>query len=69
MAVIEKAIKIFEGFAQCNYQPTRDAAQLAVSALREKLARQQNDPPTNADRIRAMSDEELAAFLLAQTAV
>ena len=30
----EEAIKIFEGWAQCNYAPTKEAAQMALSALR-----------------------------------
>lgn len=29
----EEAIKIFKEWAQCNYQPTREAAQLAIAAL------------------------------------
>ena len=30
----EEAIDIFEGWAQCNYAPTKEAAQMALSALR-----------------------------------
>lgn len=30
----EEAIKIFEGWAQCNYAPTKEAAQMALTALR-----------------------------------
>ena len=30
----EEAIKHFEAWAQCNYAPTRDAALMALSALR-----------------------------------
>lgn len=30
----EEAIKIFEAWAKCNYEPTRQAAQTAISALR-----------------------------------
>lgn len=29
----EEAIKIFKEWAQCNYQPTREAAKIAVAAL------------------------------------
>lgn len=31
---IEEAIKIFEDWAKCNYEPTKQAAQLALTALR-----------------------------------
>lgn len=31
---IEEAIKHFEAQAQCNYKPTREAAELAIVALR-----------------------------------
>lgn len=33
---IEEAIKHFEAQAQCKYEPTRQAAQMAVSALRAR---------------------------------
>mgnify|MGYP001851481687 CR=1 FL=1 len=38
----EEAIKIFEGWAQCNYAPTKEAAQMALSALRP-VSREQVD--------------------------
>ena len=34
MMTREEAIKHFEAWAQCNYAPTRDAALMALSALR-----------------------------------
>jgi hypothetical protein len=36
---------------------------VALTALREKADRENPKPQTNADRIRNMSDEELAAFI------
>ena len=56
----EEAIKIFESWAECKYRPTHDAAVLALSALRAQQERENPKPMTNADRIRAISDEELA---------
>lgn len=38
----EEAIKIFEGWAQCNYAPTKEAAWMALSALRP-VSREQAD--------------------------
>ena len=43
------------------------AHELALEALKEKLARQENKPLTTADRIRGMSDEELARWLVDAT--
>lgn len=37
---IEEAIKHFESQAQCNYAPAREAAQMAIAALRS-----QQEPP------------------------
>lgn len=59
----EEAIKIFEAWAECKYRPTHDAAVLALSALRAQQERENPKPITNADRIRAISDEELAVWL------
>ena len=59
----EEAIKIFEAWAECKYRPTHDAAVLALSALRAQQERENPKPMTNADRIRAMSDEELAKMM------
>ena len=59
----EEAIKIFEAWAECKDRPTHDAAVLALSALRAQQERENPKQITNADRIRAMSDEELAVWL------
>ena len=49
-----------------DMRPTeRAAAALAVQALKEKRARQ--NPKTNGDRIRAMTDEELAEVIIDYT--
>ena len=40
-----------------------EALDMAIAALREQEGKDTN-APTNADRIRAMSDEELAEFLI-----
>lgn len=39
MNEIEKAIKVLEDLAQCNYVSTREAAQVALTAIKEKLDR------------------------------
>ena len=50
-----------------DMRPTeREAAALAVQALKEKQARQ--NPKTNGDRIRAMTDQELAEVINDHTA-
>lgn len=36
----EEAIIIFEAWAKCNYEPTRQAAQMAISALRSATREQ-----------------------------
>lgn len=40
-----------------------EAARMAISALRAQQERENPQPSTNADRIRAMDDEKLAIFL------
>ena len=52
---------------KCNwpdsrYTILREALDMAIAALREQEGKGTN-APTNADRIRAMTDEELADFL------
>lgn len=42
----------------------RPAVVAALTALREKMDREQNKPPTNADHLRNMSDEELGTWLI-----
>ena len=44
---IEEAIKIFEDWAKCNYEPTKQAAQLALTALRSM---QEAGEPFHIDR-------------------
>ena len=42
----------------------REIVEYTISALRkQETVANRNDPPTNAQKIRAMSDEELAEFL------
>lgn len=45
---IEEAIKIFEDWAKCNYAPTKQAAQLALTALRSMP--EAGEPPIHIDR-------------------
>lgn len=59
----EKAAEWFEGRTLGATMPgARGMFQLAAAALWEKAARE--NPQTNADRIRAMRDEELANLLI-----
>lgn len=48
---IEEAIKIFEDWAKCNYEPTKQAAQLALTALRSM---QEAGEPLTVERLREM---------------
>ena len=56
-------------FGRMHLQTTIDALDMAISALRQRdqspdsRKMMQREPMTNADRIRAMSDEELAKLL------
>lgn len=46
---IEEAIKIFEDWAKCNYEPTKQAAQLALTTLRSM---QEAGEPLTVERLR-----------------
>ena len=48
---IEEAIKIFEDWAKCNYEPTKQAAQLALVALRSM---QEVGEPLTVEQLKAM---------------
>lgn len=52
----EEAIKIFESWAECNYKQTRDAAVMAISALRAQQQAEANKPMT-LDELREMECE------------
>ena len=55
-------------FGRMHLQTTIDALDMAISALRQqdhfREVTKKVEPMTNADRIRAMSDEELVSFLM-----
>ena len=51
-------------FGRMHLQTTIEALDMAISALRQQEAATDRHQMTNADRIRAMSDEELAVFLI-----
>ena len=53
---IEEAIKHFEAQAQCNYKPFREAAELAIAALRTQADTPPNDPLTP-EEMREMDGE------------
>ncbi len=42
----EEAIKHLEAQAQCNYIPTREAAQMAIASLRAQQEAEKNEPLT-----------------------
>ena len=75
MTDIERAIEHFEyGITHDIFsEPVTTYAKLAVEAMRGKMdaeefalraqKEQERNPMTNADKIRSMTDEELAAFL------
>ena len=64
MKTIEETIAWFEGRVKSTTMPgARSMFEVAISALRAQQERENPKPMTNADRIRAMSDEELAEFL------
>ena len=48
---IEEAIKIFEDWAKCNYEPTKQAAQLALTALRSM---QEAGEPLSLEQLKQM---------------
>ena len=59
----EEAIEAIKcNWPDSRYTILREALDLAISALREQEGKD-TYVPTNADRIRAMSDEELAEFI------
>lgn len=51
---IEEAIKIFEDWAKCNYEPTKQAAQLALTALRSM---QEAREPLSLEQLREMDGQ------------
>ena len=60
----EEAIEAIKcNWPDSRYTILREALGMAISALREQEGKDTYAPLTNADRIRAMSDEELAEFL------
>ena len=59
----EEAIEAIKcNWPDSRYTILREALDMAISALREQEGKDTN-APTNAGRIRDMSDEELAKFL------
>ena len=59
----EEAIEAIKcNWPDSRYTILREALDMAISALREQEGKDAY-VPTNADRIRSMSDEELAEFL------
>jgi hypothetical protein len=62
MNEIEQAIAWFKSGTWRSDITTTMAVSMAVDALREKAER--DNPKTQADRIRAMTDEELAQWML-----
>ena len=66
---IEEAIEAIKcNWPDSRYTILREALGMAISALREQDATGKdvgkNEPLTNAQKIRSMSDEELAEFLI-----
>lgn len=63
---IEEAIKAMQNIdlVLSVTESEHEAARMAISALRAQQERENPQPSTNADRIRAMSDEELAGIFL-----
>lgn len=57
-AIIEDGINLGAG----DYVDV-EALKVAASALKERIDREENEPTTNAERIRKMTDDELAVFL------
>ena len=58
----EEAIKELESYAVASWGDLNEVFNMAIAALRDQEGKDTN-VPTNADRIRAMSDEELAKLL------
>ena len=66
---IEEAIEAIKcNWPDSRYTILREALDMAISALRQQDVADKdvgkNEPLTNAQKIRAMSDEELAGFLM-----
>ena len=61
-----EAMAIFTGLKLMVGTTSREACDIALSALQERIDRENKmqKPMTNADRIRAMSDEELSEWIL-----
>lgn len=57
IAEFQEAIQCYERIDHWKEDMTRwcEALKVAVKALRERIDRENNEPQTNADRIRAMS--------------
>lgn len=61
----EEAIEAIKcNWPDSRYTILREALDMAISALRQQEAVTDRHQMTNADRIRAMNDEELAEFLI-----
>lgn len=63
----EEALAPYKNDCQARQAASEEAIRIAVQALRETdtdVGGKNIDVPTNADRIRAMSDEELADFMV-----
>ncbi len=52
----EEAIKVLSSWAECNYKPTRDAACVAIAALRAQSEAEKNEPLT-LEELREMDGE------------
>ena len=61
----EEAIEAIKcNWPDSRYTILREALDMAISALRQQeTVTNRNEPPTNAQKIRAMSDEELALWI------
>ena len=63
----EDAIKELQSYAEHSWGDLNDVFEMAISALRQqehfREVTKKVEPLTNAQKIRAMSDEELADFL------
>lgn len=60
----EEAIKELQSYAEHSWGDLNDAFEMAISALRQQETVTDSHQMTNADRIRDMSDEELAWELM-----
>ena len=59
----EEAIKELQSYAEHSWRDLNDAFKMAISALRKQETVTDSHQMTNAERIRAMSDEELAVLI------